>query len=141
MVSGLSLYPAGRQPEGNAAHGIQPIARMGGDRLLAWRRTAFYPVGDDFGITGRDRKAVDRKMAEKEQNFIPCICTVRDSTDLDGVCNSDPAGNRRLFRTAVPVLWRGQRGQSRGFRKRTDTVYSGACRRHFALHPAGLPVV
>ena len=59
----------------------------------------------------------------------------------DGVCNSDPAGNRRLFRTAVPVLWRGQRGQSRGFRKRTDTVYSGACRRHFALHPAGLPVV
>ena len=141
VVSGLSLYPAGRQPEGNAAHGIQPIARMGGDRLLAWRRTAFYPVGDDFGITGRDRKAVDRKMAEKEQNFIPCICTVRDSTDLDGVCNSDPAGNRRLFRTAVPVLWRGQRGQSRGFRKRTDTVYSGACRRHFALHPAGLPVV
>ena len=31
---------------------------------------AFYPVGDDFRITGCDRKAVDRKMAEKEQNFI-----------------------------------------------------------------------
>ena len=109
--------------------------------LLVWAVTGFWHGGGlhfilwgmILGLLVVIEKLWIGRWLKKSKNFIPCICTVRDSTDLDGVCNSDPAGNRRLFRTAVPVLWRGQRGQSRGFRKRTDTVYSGACRRHFCF--------
>ena len=74
LVPGLSLYPAGRQPEGERTAAAEHSSRLAGDRPVARGGLDVRSVGTSVCGAADGRKAVFAARAEKAPRAQPHLC-------------------------------------------------------------------